>query len=84
MPKEQKQQKRFKVVFEIDEENYSALEAAKNVQNLIKEGGDFQWYVQDEETNEIFSVDLEEEDEDAVLPVHVYHSLITNVRDHIN
>ncbi|NTW91150.1 MAG: hypothetical protein HGA35_04390 [Erysipelotrichaceae bacterium] len=70
--------KRYRVVFEIDDENYSALEAAKNVQNLIKSGGDYQWYVQDVETNEIFSVDLEEEDEDAVLPVEKYEEFIVN------
>ena len=79
-----KEQKHYRLVLEIDDENTSPLEAAKNIQKMVKEDGDYQWYVQDVDTNEIFSVDLSEEDEDAVLPVHVYHSLITNVRDHIN
>jgi len=70
--------KRYRVVLEIDDENISPLEAAKNIQKMIKEDGDYQWYVQDVETNEIFSVDLSEEDEDAVLPVKEHEEFIVN------
>lgn len=59
----------YKVIFEIDEYGLSPLEVAKTVQKMIKEDGDYQWYVQNQDTKEIFSVDLDEEDEDAVLPV---------------
>jgi len=67
---------KYKLSFEINEEGNSPLEVAKQVQKMIQEGGDYQWYVQDEDTLEVFSVDLAEEDEDAVLPVHCYHSFI--------
>jgi len=67
---------KYKLSFEINEEGNSPLEVAKQVQKMIKEGGDYQWYVQDEDTGEVFSVDLEEEDEDAVLPVNNYEPFI--------
>ena len=68
-----------RVVFEIEIESDSDLLAAKEVVAMIKENGDnFQYYVQDAETLKVVSVDLEEDDNDAVLPVHEYHSLIEN------
>ena len=58
--------------FEIPAEN--ALEAAKKIQEWLDEGtktnGGWQYYVQgDEEKDKVYSVDLDEEDEDAVLDV---------------
>lgn len=67
---------KYKLSFEINDEANSPLEVAKQVQEMIQEGGYYQWYVQDEETGEIFSVDLSEEDEDAVLPVKEYEQFI--------
>lgn len=54
--------------FEIVEaENF--LEATKQVYEWIKDGADRMIYeVEDEQTQEKFTVDLAEEDEDAVLP----------------
>lgn len=63
------EEKQYKVVWEISElDAKNPLQAAKTAQNWIKQEAQ-QYYVQDQETNEIFSVDLQEEDEDAVLPV---------------
>ncbi len=62
--------KSFKVSFEIDVSAETPLEAAKIVQNYLQDPDeDWQFYVQDEQTDEIFSVDLYESDDDAVLPV---------------
>ena len=59
--------KEFKVVMEIQIEAKNPLEAAKQVENWIKrEGEHFQYYVQEDGKEEIFSVDLEETDEDAL------------------
>ena len=68
----------FKVVWEIQLDANNPLEAAKTAQSWIQEHGSQcqQYYVQNDETNEVHSVDLNEEDEDAVLPVHKYHALI--------
>lgn len=70
---------RFKVVFEIEVDADTPIKAAKEVQSMVRED-DWQWFVQNDETNEVFSVDLQEEDEDAVLPVHVYHPMIESVK----
>lgn len=58
----------YRLSLEIEIDANSPLDAAKKLQEWIKFGMDFQYYVQDE-YNEIFSVDLEEDDEDAVLPL---------------
>ena len=65
----------YRLSLEIDEEHDSPLEAAKRVQRMIRQG-DYQWYVQDVKTKEVFSVDLAEDDEDAVLPVKIYEPFI--------
>lgn len=65
----------FKIVWEIELEAKNPLEAAKEAQRWIS-GNDWQYYVQNDETKEIFSVDLAEEDEDAVLPTTNYEPLI--------
>ena len=67
----------FKVVFEIEVESSSPLTAAYQVQEWLRRN-DWQFYVQNAETLEIFSVDLLEEDEDAVLPVKEYTPIIEN------
>ena len=63
------------------ENNYieakSPLDVAKKIrQDMIDDKCGWQFFVQDDETKEIFSVDLDEEDEDAVCPVKVYNSVI--------
>ena len=70
--------KSYKVVYEIQVDANGPLEAAKCVHNLLKDGHSFnpQFYIQEEDSTDLFSVDLEEEDEDAVLPVQYYHPLI--------
>jgi hypothetical protein len=65
----------FKVVFEIEVDASCPLVAAADVQRMLRKDG-WQFYVQNEETKEVFSVDLQEEDEDAVLPVEKYEPLI--------
>jgi len=65
--------KSFKVSFEIDVSAETPLEAAKIVQNYLQDPDeDWQFFIQDEQTDEIFSVDLDESDDDAVLPVDNY------------
>jgi len=66
----------YRVVLEIVVEAKNPLEAAKTLESWIKDGDKFQYYVQNDETNEIVSVDLNEDDEDAVLPVHEYEPMI--------
>ena len=68
-------EKNYRISCEIELTANSPLEAAKNFQKTIEENS-MQYYVQDVETDVVVSVDLEEEDEDAVLPVNVYHSSI--------
>ena len=63
----------YKIVMEIEAlDAKDALQAAKDVEKMIMDEGGFQYYVQNEETGELFSVDLSEDDEDAVLPVKEY------------
>jgi hypothetical protein len=72
-----KEKKPFKVSLEITLDAETPLEAAKTLLSWIKEGDtNFQYYVQAEDEKEIYSVDLDEEDEDAVLPVKEYLPLI--------
>lgn len=66
---------RFKIVWEIELEAESPLEAAKEAQRWTRHD-DWQYYVQNTTSNEIFSVDLQEEDEDAVIPVEKYEPII--------
>ena len=60
----------FKVVWEIQLEADSPLEAAKLAQEIQqdKNSSATMYYVQEDEKKEVFSVDLLEDDEDAVLP----------------
>lgn len=67
----------FKVVWEIELDAENHLAAAKEAQEWMKaKGTDWTFYVQKENETDIVSVDLMEEDEDAVLPVHKYEPLI--------
>lgn len=65
----------FKVVFEIEIEAESPFEGARTVQDWLLHNN-WQFYVQDDKGN-VHSVDLQENDEDAVLPVDKYEPLIT-------
>jgi hypothetical protein len=65
----------FRISLEIELEADSPLNAAKEAQNLFR-NDNWQYYVQDTETHQIFSVDLQEEDDDAVLPVNEYQPII--------
>ena len=74
----------FKVVYEIEVEAENPLEAAKTTLEYIQDNSGLaqQFYVQEESDDEvkpIFSVDLNEEDEDAVLeiPTIMYIPLIS-------
>jgi hypothetical protein len=69
--------KDYKLSLEINLSGENPLEVSKQLTEMIRDHeSDWQFYVQDEETNEIFSVDLQEEDEDAVLPVKNYEPFI--------
>lgn len=59
----------YKVVFEIEVDETSPLSAAQTVEGWLHDTTrQWQYYVQDEGGN-VFSVDLQEEDENAVLDV---------------
>ncbi len=68
----------YKVVLEIEVEANSPLKAAKTVQEWLESAENkWQYYVQPcDKSEEVFSVDLEEEDEDAVLNVDNYIPMI--------
>lgn len=65
--------KTFTVSIMFEETSASnVLEAAKDIAQFLKEGSyNITYEVTDEETGEEFTVDLAEEDEDAVLPAPV-------------
>lgn len=67
----------FKISWEIEIDAETPLEAAKEAQKWMKaKGSEWQFYVQEEHDQDIFSVDLAEEDDNAVLLVHEYDPLI--------
>lgn len=61
--------KNLKVEWENEFQSSSPLDAAKEAAKDIAEGLTTMFTVTDMETNEQFSVDLNEEDEDAVVPI---------------
>jgi len=71
---------KYQIVWEMtlnDSDANTPLDAAIVCNNMLKEKDNYwQFYVQDYQTKEIFSVDLEENDEDAVLPVTNYKPII--------
>jgi hypothetical protein len=67
----------FKVVHEIKVEANNPLQAAKTVQNWMDMGDiNWQFYVQRENGKKVYSVDLQEHDSVAVLPVTKYEPMI--------
>jgi len=69
----------YKVVLEIEIDANSPLEAAQKTQDWIREPDtDWQYYVQraSRKDDEVFSVDLSEEDENAVYDADNYIPLI--------
>jgi len=68
----------YKVVFEIDVEANSPLEAAKEIQEWLDAADNkWQFYVQPcDKSGDVFSVDLQKDDEDAVLKIDNYIPLI--------
>jgi len=68
-------EKEYSITIEIQLSAINPLDAAKQAQHWFKDSK-LQAYVQDPDTKEVFSVDLEEDDEDAVLPVNKYEPLI--------
>ena len=72
--------KMYNLSLEINIQANSPLDAAKELESMIKEEGVcFQYYVQEDGCDEILSVDLAEEDEDAVLPANDYQPVIKPV-----
>jgi hypothetical protein len=67
----------MKVVFEIQVEANSPLQAAKTIQEWL-DAGDTKWqfYVQRENGKKVYSVDLNESNSIAVLPVTKYEPMI--------
>lgn len=71
--------KNYNISLEINISGGSPLEAAKKLQEMLQNKAEgWQYYVQEEGSKEIFSVDLEEEDSDAVLPANDYYPIIKN------
>lgn len=72
----------YKVSFEIDVDADCPLNAAKMVNDMMDnhlnepDAIGWQFYVQQEDSENVFSVDLDEEDCDAVLPVEKYEPFI--------
>ena len=69
--------KHYKVVLEIEVDAESPLKAAKKLETWGKQSlMSFTYVVQDDQTDEIFTVDLDELDEDAVLPDPTHQPMI--------
>lgn len=73
----------WNVIWEINTENedlVTPLDVAKYCTNIMRDANyDWQFYIQNDDTKEIFSVDLEEADENAVLPVKDYKPIIQSI-----
>lgn len=69
---------RHRVVLEIEVDAETPLEAAKDVQSWLQDkDNDWQFYVQPcDKSGDVFSVDLQEEDDDAVLETDNYIPMI--------
>ena len=69
----------YKVILEIEIDSDSSLNAAKKVQEWIQDPFcNWQYYVQESKNNTIFSVDLEDNDDNAVMEIPYYTPLISN------
>ena len=70
----------YKVSLEMSIKGESPLEVAKCIAEMIRSDAyDLTYYIQNEETSELFTVDLAEEDVDAVLPLKRYEQFIVNI-----
>ena len=67
----------FNIALEIEIDADTPLEAAKTLKEWMEDDTNFVYVVQNSETKEIVSVDLAEDDEDAVLPYNEYEPLIS-------
>jgi len=65
-----------RVVFEIEVDADSNIEAAKTIQDWLADGTKYQFYVQDVETKEITSVDLDEDESCMEVPAENYTPMI--------
>ena len=71
----------YKIVWEIEGIDASnPKEAAEIAKDCIANGTAQCFYVQNESTNELFSVNLDEEEGDETLPVKDYQPVIENVK----
>lgn len=71
--------KNYRVVFEIETEAKSPLEAAKKVQEWLQESNNnWQFYVQEDDDSTILSIDLDEDESCAILNADNYMPLIKN------
>ena len=69
--------KTYNISLEITLNATTPIEAAKQLQNWIKENEtNWQFYVQEDGSKDIYSVDLEEPDEEAVLIANGYTPII--------
>ena len=68
-------------ILEIEVDANSPLEAAKSVDEMMKDSSiDWQFYVQEDEDGKVWSVDLSESDDEAPLEIDKYDPLITSVK----
>jgi len=69
-----------KVVFEIEVDADTNIEAAKTVQDWLQNDPmqSWQFYVQDVDSGVVVSIDLDEDESCMELPVHKYHPMIEN------
>ena len=62
----------FTIIWEYDTEESTPLEAAKSAQKVMEQSIPWTYIVQNDNTKEIFQVDLMEEDKNAVIPLPEY------------
>lgn len=69
--------KNYKLSLEINLDGENPLDVAKKLAEMLMDNAnEYQYYVQDEETNNVYSVDLSEDEECSVLPVYDYQPFI--------
>lgn len=69
----------YKISLEFNVDGENPLDAVKEFANILTTAiYDLTYIVQNEETSELFTVDLAEEDVDAVLPLKRYEQFIIN------
>jgi len=71
--------KTHRVVFEIEVQEETPLEAAKRVQKWLQDSSsNWQFYVQEDDDSTILSIDLDEDESCAVLNADNYIPMIKN------